>query len=121
MNGKQIEIEELRKSPENQISDPDNADKCAEEQVTISDSLTTNPGQAAMLASLQSENSLLRTSLDGLTKERDQMLKALQNNQETDSSAFDLYKLNKLKEDNKELLKQIEDLRFELLAEKGLN
>lgn len=48
------------------------------------------------------------------------MLNALKSNQDVDS-AFDRFQFKRIGEENKCLLKQIEDLKYELLCEKDLN
>lgn len=62
----------------------------------------------------------MKSQVELLTKEKDQMLQALKNNQGTDS-AFDRFQFKRIGDENKILLKQIEDLKFELLCEKNLN
>lgn len=71
------------------------------------------------LASLQSEHNTMKSQYDKIYKEKEQMLIMMQDGQNND--AFDAFKFKNMQDENKEYLKIIEDLKFELASEKNLS
>lgn len=94
---------------QNQIAKLSSETQGGEEEVSLSLQLT----------SLQSENINLKAQLEKLIKEKEDMLLLMQDGQ--NSNVFDAFKFKNIIDENKDLLRQIEDLKFDLANEKDFN